>query len=57
MHPPAKQDCAKRLAHSALALVYNHTIAWRSPTFLSQAASPTDGSVTITLKGVSASGI
>jgi hypothetical protein len=49
VHPPAKQDCARRLANSALALVYNESIAWRSPRLLSQVASPTDGSVTITL--------
>ena len=57
VHPPAKQDCARRLAHSALGLVYkNPSIAWRSPTFKSQAAAD-DGSVTITLKDVSAEGL
>lgn len=56
VHPPAKQDCARRLANSALALVYNESIAWRSPRFLSQVALPS-GSVTITLSDISPKGL
>jgi hypothetical protein len=58
VHPPAKQDCAKRLADSAMALVYKRNVAWRSPTFNSQMASPTSGgAVKITLNDVSDAGL
>jgi sialate O-acetylesterase len=59
VHPPAKQDCAKRLARSALNLHYNlSNIAWRSPTFKSQSAVATlNGTVRISLNTVSSSGL
>ena len=58
VHPPAKQDCARRLAGSALALVYNRSVAWRSPTFASQvAAAASGGAVTVTLRDVGAAGL
>ena len=56
VHPTQKQDCARRLAHSALALKYGRHLAWRSPTFRSQAAGP-GGSVTIELNDVSDGGL
>ena len=55
IHPPPKQYCGKRLANSALALQYNKTIAWKSPTFKSQVA--TGASVTVDLNDVSMGGL
>jgi hypothetical protein len=55
IHPPPKQYCGKRLANSALALQYNKSIAWKSPTFKSQVA--TGPSVTVTLNDVSMGGV
>ena len=33
IHPGAKQDCGRRLADSALALIYGQDNAWRSPRY------------------------
>lgn len=57
IHPPAKQYCAKRLANSALALVYKHNVMWKSPTFKSQTASASPPSVTVSFNDVSGSGL
>lgn len=35
IHPAAKQYCAVRLAKSALAMHYNKSLVWRSPTYAS----------------------
>ena len=59
IHPPPKQYCGRRLAASALDLVYGQkTARWRSPRFASQvmAASPVP-TATVTLSDVSAAGL
>ena len=56
IHPPPKQYCGKRLADSALALQYNKSIAWKSPTFKSQIGSGSS-SVVVTLNDVSSTGL
>ena len=35
IHPPAKQHVSRRLADSALAVVYNQKVAWKSPMYVS----------------------
>jgi hypothetical protein len=57
IHPPPKQYCAKRLAISALALVYNQKVMWKSPSFKSQTASASPPSVTVSFNDVSSSGL
>jgi len=57
IHPPPKQYCAKRLANSAMALVYGHNIRWKSPSFKGQVASASPPAVTVALKDVSPSGL
>lgn len=57
IHPPAKQFCADRLATSAMALQYNKSILWRSPTFKSQVAAESPPSMTITVDDVSPAGL
>ena len=49
IHPGAKQFCGKRLADSALALVYGQGNAWRSPTYrgAKAAASTTSDTVVV----------
>ena len=56
VHPPSKQFCAKRLAASALAIVYQKPIAWRSPSYI-YAVSPTNGVLTVWLNDVSPAGL
>jgi sialate O-acetylesterase len=57
IHPPPKQYCAKRLAISALALVYKQKVMWKSPSFKSQTASASPPSVTVSFNDVSSSGL
>jgi sialate O-acetylesterase len=57
IHPPPKQYCAKRLATSALALVYKKKVMWKSPSFKSQIASASPPSVTVSFNDVSSSGL
>ena len=56
VHPPSKQFCAKRLAASALAIVYQKPIAWRSPSY-AYAVSPANGVLTIWLNDVTPAGL
>lgn len=57
IHPPQKQNCARRLADSALALQYGQAIAWQSPTYASAAAGGALGSLTVSLKDVPSAGL
>ena len=57
IHPPPKQYCAKRLASSALALVYKREVMWKSPSFESQTAYASPPSVTVSFNDVSSGGL
>jgi hypothetical protein len=50
IHPPPKQYCGKRLAESAMAIVYGKDVMWKSPSFKSQVAATNPPSVTVTLQ-------
>ena len=39
IHPHNKRPCGTRLGNSALAIVYNKSLAWKSPTYSSAAAT------------------
>jgi len=54
IHPPPKQFCAKRLAKSALAIVYGHSTPRRSPNYVSANATVENGiaRATVTLRDV-----
>merc|ERR1712228_1149648 len=56
IHPPYKQHPGARLANAALAMVYNHPINWRSPTYAS-AAQTGAGQVTVWLNDVTDAGL
>lgn len=62
IHPAAKQYCAKRLANAALSMQYNHSVAWKSPTYstAAQVQCPEDTSsvcVAVELNDVSSAGL
>jgi len=60
IHPPSKQFVGKRLGNSALALVYNQTVPWRSPSYASASISVAAAGtvrVSVALKDVGADGL
>ena len=50
IHPHNKRPCGTRLGNSVLALVYNKSLPWKSPTYASSAASTTGGNTVLTVR-------
>ena len=58
IHPPFKQDCAFRLARSALAIHYGHKdIHWKSPSYSNTKPSTVRASILVTLQDASSEGL
>lgn len=57
IHPPPKQYCGYRLGDSALKLVYDLPVAWKSPNMTSQTFAASPPTAIITVDSVSPSGL